>query len=882
MFQLFGRIAWAISITLGFCVSFVIFLLWSGSISSNDAGGVIVILTIISTLIIKKLLFSQQFIEQRVRFFADAISSTKPGKIKASSQKVEQDTQETPKEPKTISIPLKSKEEVKASPSSSPLILAITWFFKENILAKIGAILLFLGVLFFLNLIYVVVGPVAKVIIGLLLGFGVYGTWVYLDKKWFVNESRILLWLGILINYLVILSGRYLIGDDISPSGILSVGITFLFLILNTVFAVLTSLLYQSRVMLLFSFIFAYINPLLVGWSSDTPYVVLGYATIITVAILSLVWNKKYKVDDTILSYIAFFGANGLFFLAPFDSDISWLAKFGCFVLVSLVFMYSSYKREKYSEIIPLMWASYVFLLALSQLIHSWLPNVLENQVFGLATEVSFLPYLLLLSIPLLLFIISCVLAGRKWLSSLYLIGVIGTTITMWSIITITGDVTYIMLSCFALFIFWAVHILSPFFWKSYFENTTTFYHYIIGFILGVLYIIFYIHAYMSEYYPWITIGIALFLAGVVYFFVTYLRMISLEIWMKNTPDSLEKNMVLTYAFSALSIFTLSLPFIFPNNKEVISTLWLLETSMLLYFFHALKEYKIYIVSMILMFIGVVQMASYVNQLIPSEYFALIPIGIMTALLYVNTQTLKAYVGNTIRIPYDIIQALMVGMILTMLSNIAPLDSLGVPHIFTTVFFVLLWFIYSLGSSVIQKWIFIVMFWILALGHVSEIENILYNISNQENVLYLLLQYITSIMIIGLWIGMTKYVFAWHQKIAFSIISFLYGFIISTIYIYDIFATTFAVTIYWWTLAFVSLIYGISHEIIRYRTLGLYILSLTLWKILLYDIWIGFDNPIVRVWALMVVGILMIIISMMYSKKYGNNLVWEFEIKNLK
>ncbi|MDP2396307.1 MAG: hypothetical protein Q8S84_02260 [bacterium] len=47
-------------------------------------------------------------------------------------------------------------------------------------------------------------------------------------------------------------------------TNILSIGITFVFLIFNTVFAVLTSLIYKSRTLLLFSFIFAFINPLLI------------------------------------------------------------------------------------------------------------------------------------------------------------------------------------------------------------------------------------------------------------------------------------------------------------------------------------------------------------------------------------------------------------------------------------------------------------------------------------------------------------------------------------------------------------------------------------------------------------------------------------------
>ena len=80
----------------------------------------------------------------------------------------------------------------------------------------------------------------------------------------------------------------------------------------------------------------------------------------------------------------------------------------------------------------------------------------------------------------------------------------------------------------------------------------------------------------------------------------------------------------------------------------------------------------------------------------------------------------------------------------------------------------------------------------------------------------------------------------------FTVVS-LYSFIISTIYIHDVFQTTFAITIYWGVIAFVALVVGISRDIIKYRTVGLYILFLTLGKILLYDIWAGFDDAVLRV-----------------------------------
>lgn len=163
----------------------------------------------------------------------------------------------------------------------------IKGFFAENLLAKVGSILVFLGVLFLLSLVWSTLGAVHKVLLGFVIGFSIFGVGVWLDKKGLQNESRILLGLGILVNYLVILSGRYLIGDNyldantmVSP--ILQEGLTFFLLIMNTGLAIATSLVYKSRLFLLFSFVFAYLNPLLVGGSADQPYTLVGYALIVS------------------------------------------------------------------------------------------------------------------------------------------------------------------------------------------------------------------------------------------------------------------------------------------------------------------------------------------------------------------------------------------------------------------------------------------------------------------------------------------------------------------------------------------------------------------------------------------------------------------------
>lgn len=75
--------------------------------------------------------------------------------------------------------------------------------------------------------------------------------------------------------------------------------------------------------------------------------------------------------------------------------------------------------------------------------------------------------------------------------------------------------------------------------------------------------------------------------------------------------------------------------------------------------------------------------------------------------------------------------------------------------------------------------------------------------------------------------------------------------------------------------------YGIERNIQAVRTIGLYLIILTTIKIFFHDIWVGISNEAIQFLALMIVGVLMIILSTMYTKKYGNTMNSEFRISNL-
>lgn len=82
----------------------------------------------------------------------------------------------------------------------------------------------------------------------------------------------------------------------------------------------------------------------------------------------------------------------------------------------------------------------------------------------------------------------------------------------------------------------------------------------------------------------------------------------------------------------------------------------------------------------------------------------------------------------------------------------------------------------------------------------------------------------------------------------------LIGMLIVTSMYVDHFLGTFAVSIYLTIIASILIIRGIVLSLTDFRTIGLYIGTFALLKILGYDIWQGEYGTIVRVLALMIAG----------------------------
>jgi len=421
----------------------------------------------------------------------------------------------------------------------SKLISIINDFFSENLMAKIGWILIFLSVLFFLKLAYSLVGNVGKLLMGFIVGFAVIWAWIFLDKKKFTDESRIVLWIWFLINFLVILSWRYLLWDTTNPY--LSESITFILLVLNTVFAIITSLVYKSNNLLIFSFIFAYLNPFWVGGWAKHPYTLSIYSMIVSIWALFLSQYFKKENISNILLLGAFGLWNLLFLVAPFSSSSDWIIKLIFTVILSLIVFFLVYKQKKNTLLPILVWIAYLFVLLLTTYGSFSINHIFEN-TFTLIWLLAWLTIFTILSV-------FTVLASWLQIALFLLIGpiiIISILLLNWNLLLFPYASSYILL----LFVF-AFAFIS---WKA-----VWIFKYILWIVFAVLFtllswIISFKHIETTQ---WIVLILSMLIFMIAsYFFSTKKNLqILYVIWSIFTAFMLSLIMKIKWDLMSISIF---------------------------------------------------------------------------------------------------------------------------------------------------------------------------------------------------------------------------------------------------------------------------------------------------------------------------------------
>lgn len=401
MFKLLNRFAWGLSVVLSFLTLFLLgiaFDLLDDRYAFDDGTFIVwIILIAIFALLIRVIVFPRIMVREAMNELqkkaenkaelkdeeVELVFNTKEEQLdlKYSADK-ELSPDKLPEEPESLETDsfentdaiamstqaekIENKEFDQTRVPAGPNI--IKRFFAEKPLAKIGGILLFLGVVFLLQLVYVAIGPVGKLLLGFVFAFAIFGIGVWLDKKEYYTESRVLLGTSILINYLVILSGRFLIGETMTDSLLLSETVTFSLLIANTLFAVVTALFYRSYLMLVFAIVFAYLNPFLIGAeSSKVPYTLVAYSALVSVAAIFLsnkIRENTKQYSDTLFE-IAFWAGNILFLIAPFSQISGWIIKLSCIALLSLGVIYNAYRNKNLQNLWRYFLGAYIFLTLL-------------------------------------------------------------------------------------------------------------------------------------------------------------------------------------------------------------------------------------------------------------------------------------------------------------------------------------------------------------------------------------------------------------------------------------------------------------------------------------------------------------------------------------
>ncbi len=1001
MINLLNRISWILCVVAWLTLSFMLF--WQDEWN--------IIFWILFAIIIKRLLLPHDFIQERVIGYTNKIIgrasvwdlvkpwvppiSEQPEPAMSSEEhepELSIPPQEIPDEDEEYDegfqpISEKKQETVPSGPS------AFERFFAENALAKIGWILLFLWVLFFLWLIFNAVWATWKLIIWFIAWFSFFGIWVVLDGKWYVQESRTMLWVWILVNYLVILSWRYLIwnwnpitGADSAiynwnTSNILTEWMTFFFLILNTIFAITTSLVYKSKTLLLFSFVFAFLNPFLIWAKSDgTPYTLVWYSAIISLGALFLSRAFYGKWETNFAKYLSmawFVWWNILFVLAPITTSFHWSFKLLFIGLISIAAIYLAYKNDEKQNIWTFfIWAYLAFALMLfgwssagvlktsvafiSYLVFLW--AILAYSVFFIAFAslatiwfMLFAPLILLffmlisgslfMVVPVILWTLlvylvvfslvfeaislwlkylffillwifllwanvaisfgdlivldsithtSVILAwiiflfstyffsGKEGMSYLFSIWNIWTAFLLLPVIETKWE--FMLPSIVAIGIFSLANALSPFILEN--VRTKDLKNLAISLVVWILFVGWELYNYweIARLFPWLPLGYSFMWLAAVYFVLGFVMMnIFPDSFAKsNAKRESWKNAIYSYLWISISLFSIAILIIFASRPAVVASIWFFESTVLFFFFKRIKDAKIYLAACILFLIWIIKYSSFIPTIESRDFIALIPLAFVWASLMLNLFFMKDEDGE-MRIAHDILHFIWMLMVWIWVANIVP--HAGQWFVFFSISMVLavIWIFYNLFASSLLSYILTITLLLFYAFHVFSIDVIFHNLEFQKKEYLKYLQYAT-VLIPWIWLYSTSKILKNLEKVKKLLVNpyVVYLFIASTIFIYDLSDdNVFSITIFWAIWAYFYLSVWIKKDLQKWRTIWLYILTLVLAKILLYDIWFGINDTILRVIALMFVGWLMIYISTLYSKKYPWNLLREFDISNL-
>lgn len=234
-------------------------------------------------------------------------------------------------------------------------------FIGENILSKIGIVILIIGVAIGTkySIEHDLISPLTRVILGYLVGLGLLGLGIKL-KKAYKNFSAVLVSGSMTILYFMTYAAYsfYQLFPQI---------LAFTLMVVFTVFAVIAALNYKNQIIAHIGLVGAYAVPFLLSENSENISVLFSYMTIINIGILMIALKKYWKQ-----LYFSSFSISWLIFISWYVSNFNVEEHFGTALIFSLVFFVIFYitfiafkllKSEKFVlvDILLLLANSFIF-----------------------------------------------------------------------------------------------------------------------------------------------------------------------------------------------------------------------------------------------------------------------------------------------------------------------------------------------------------------------------------------------------------------------------------------------------------------------------------------------------------------------------------------
>lgn len=754
------------------------------------------------------------------------------------------------------SVSDKKISETKEQKNETQVVSALKWeflktevwnnlanFFKENILAKIWAVFVLIWVAFLMIIIWNEIPDLLKLVLGFLIWFSIYFVWIWLDKKKFIWESRILMWMWIWINYLVILAWRYILDYGLTNDESFSIILTFWALILNTIFWIYTALNYKNKNLLIFSFIIAYINPLLLGSSSDEPYTLLIYTLIITISAI-FIWEKVQSRSLIILSFLAW---NFFFLVAPASGEIWFLTKLTFSFILSFIF--ANIKTIKNLEIEngSLLTNSIIF----SPII---LQAIFKN------TEISDFSYIAWIIYSTIIFWYFIYKIQKE--NSTYFLPIANSLVII-LFIALNAGANEISIHTFTVSIVLAlVNIFLPFYIKNLKENSSL-WAYSSSLVSSSIFslvssILFLIIKFENNFENDLMILKAIWNIFLIYssIYLIFWWILTKVFSISSYKESKFKNLFILFFSIFLSFFTIWVGLVVgeENSKNlVLPTIWLVESMLLMIIFKLTSDFKFKIFSnivstiwLLLLLINIVE-----NYWIYYEIF--FPIIFWIIIWKIFLQREKIWV-------YDYFLHIFGIFVFTVW-----LDKIfGTENILHNIILItFLWFFYKFLEDKFLKKFFVFVFAFYSLSQIWA-----YSMTHN---LFIAIFWIISFFLIALHYQKSRD----ENMVKINTIYYLFLFIFSSIILVDLTEEHLILGIYWWIVWACLIVAWLKFEKILIRTIGLYLLTLTIWKAILFDIWV--TNPLL----FFVIWPILIAISVIYTKYVWNDISKEYSLENI-